>query len=517
MLSRLRHDAIGRQTSTGTRQANFLWVGFWVKVISSKQYYAKTRDSGSKHDKLGQGRMTGVYKKTLVVNGITPVSAYATLRGRSETGSFLLESVVPGERWGRYSVLGYRPNAHVIIRANAGVSPFLALKTQVATRGVVPDDVAERLAESFVGVVSYDVVHTATKVNSWPELKDGRPIARLVSGSTVIVFDNLTHTATIASHSRDEVARAERDLETLTPLLPMAPPDPGEWPEEVQVNIPDNEYERGVERIKEYIRAGDAFQVVYARTFSVPVGNADPFDVYRALCVLSPAPYMYLLEFPQSEGAPRIAIAGASPETLVRVEGRTVTLRPIAGTRRRGRSPEEDVKLAEEMLSDPKERAEHVMLIDLARNDVGRVSNAGSIRLPTQMQVERYSHVMHIVSEVTGEVAPQYGPWEVLAATFPAGTLSGAPKVRAMQIIREMERRPRGVYGGAIGYVTQGLELDFAIGIRTVVMQDERFEVTAGAGIVADSVPQLEAKETRNKAHAALASVCAARKRRRLV
>jgi len=219
------------------------------------------------------------------------------------------------------------------------------------------------------------------------------------------------------------------------------------------------------------------------------------------------------LELPETADAPRVAIAGASPETLVRVEGRTVTLRPIAGTRRRGHTPEEDARLAAEMLADPKERAEHVMLIDLARNDVGRIAEPGSVRLPTQMQVERYSHVMHIVSEVTGQVAKTPDAWDVLSATFPAGTLSGAPKVRAMQIIRELERRPRGVYGGAVGYVTRGLELDFAIGIRTVVMQNGRFEVTAGAGIVAESVPKLEAKETRNKARAALASVCAARNR----
>ena len=457
--------------------------------------------------------MANVYKKTLVVDGITPVSAYATLRERTNTGSFLLESVVPGERWG-YSVLGYRPNEQVIIRAAAGVDPFVALSEQIPARGVVSADVAERLAEAYVGVVAYDVVHTATKVDTWPELSDGRPIARLAGGSTVIVFDNLTHTATIASRAKADVERAENDLRTLSPLLPMSPPDANDWPQDVEVDIPDRVYESGVERIKEYIRAGDAFQVVYARTFSVPVGDADPFDVYRSLCVLSPAPYMYLLEFPETADAPRVAIAGASPETLVRVEGRTVTLRPIAGTRRRGHSPEEDANLAEEMLSDPKERAEHVMLIDLARNDIGRVARPGSIRLPMQMQVERYSHVMHIVSEVTGEVAAHEKAWNILSATFPAGTLSGAPKVRAMQIIRELEQRPRGVYGGAIGYVTQGLELDFAIGIRTVIMQNGRFEVTAGAGIVADSVPQLEAKETRNKARAALASVCAARKRR---
>jgi anthranilate synthase component 1 len=236
--------------------------------------------------------------------------------------------------------------------------------------------------------------------------------------------------------------------------------------------------------------------------------------VYRALCVLSPAPYMYLLELPERPGAPAVAIAGASPETLVRVEGQRVILRPIAGTRRRGRSPEEDEALAREMMSDPKERAEHVMLIDLARNDVGRVARSGSVRLPQKMIVERYSHVMHIVSEVTGELESSIGPWDVLRAAFPAGTLSGAPKVRAMQIIRELEQRPRGAYGGAVGYVTQGTDLDFAIAIRTVVMKKGVFEVTAGAGIVADSVPELECRETRNKARAALASVHAARERR---
>jgi anthranilate synthase component 1 len=273
----------------------------------------------------------------------------------------------------------------------------------------------------------------------------------------------------------------------------------------------DEDYGRVVERVKEYILAGDAFQVVPARTFSTTVGEADPFDVYRALRVLSPAPYMYLLELPATADAPAIAVAGASPETLVRVEGRQVFVRPIAGTRRRGRTPDEDSALAAEMLADPKERAEHVMLIDLARNDVGRVAEAGTVTVPLSMQVERFSHVMHIVSEVEGRLRPEAGAWDVVRATFPAGTLSGAPKVRAMQIIREVESRPRGIYGGAVGYVSRGTDLDFAIAIRTVVMHHGRFEVTAGAGIVADSVPRLEAKETRNKARAALAAVHAAR------
>jgi anthranilate synthase component 1 len=219
---------------------------------------------------------------------------------------------------------------------------------------------------------------------------------------------------------------------------------------------------------------------------------------------------MYFLDLPEKDGQEKMAIAGASPETLVRVENGKVYLRPIAGTRRRGRNEEEDARLAAEMMADPKEVAEHVMLIDLARNDIGRIARTGSVCVPSQMFVEKYSHVMHITSEVQGEVRPDKSPWDVLRATFPAGTLSGAPKVRAMQIIRELESRPRGPYGG---YVTRGHDLDLAIGIRTVVMQNGRFEVTAGAGIVADSDPRLECMETSNKARAALSAVFAAKKR----
>jgi len=449
--------------------------------------------------------------KTLVVDGITPVGAYAALRRDAGEGSFLLESVVPGERWGRYSILGYHPRRQVILHGESGVDPFARLAELVPTGERVEAEVAARFASAHVGVLAYDLVHYATKVEPWPA--PGDPIARLVGDATVVVFDNLTHTATIAAPDAAELARAERDLSRVAPLSPLLPPDPAALPPDVEVGTSDEEFGDSVERVKEYIRAGDAFQVVPARTFSVPADGADPFDVYRALRVLSPAPYMYLIELPARPGSPAVAIAGASPETLVRVEGRRVTLRPIAGTRRRGLSPEEDDALAAEMLADPKELAEHVMLIDLARNDIGRIASAGSVTLAQRMEVERFSHVMHIVSEVTGELAAGQGPWDVLRATFPAGTLSGAPKVRAMQIIRELERRPRGAYGGAIGYVTGGTDLDFAIAIRTVVMRDGRFEVTAGAGVVADSVPELEAKETRNKARAALAAIHAARSR----
>jgi anthranilate synthase component 1 len=453
--------------------------------------------------------MQAVHRKTLVVDGITPVGAYAALRRDAGEGSFLLESVVPGERWGRYSILGYRPRSQIVLHAEPGVEPFQRLSELVRTGGEQPDDVAARFTGAHVGVVAYDVVHYVTKVDPWST--QSQPLARLIGDGTVIVFDNLEHTATIASRDEASVERAEADLTRVPALPPLPPPDPTAQPADVDVNMSDAEYGQRVDACKEYIRAGDAFQIVPARTFSTPVGQADPFDVYRALRVLSPAPYMYLLEFPARDDAPAVAIAGASPETLVRVEDQRITLRPIAGTRRRGRTPDEDEHLAEEMLSDPKERAEHVMLIDLARNDVGRVSEAGSVHVPVRMKVDRFSHVMHIVSEVEGRLHPGQGSWDVLRATFPAGTLTGAPKVRAMQIIRELEKRPRGAYGGAIGYVTQGNDLDFAIAIRTVVMQAGRFEVTAGAGIVADSIPALEAKETRNKAKAALAAIHAAR------
>lgn len=450
--------------------------------------------------------------KTLVVDGITPVGAYRALRSDAGRGSFLLESVVPGERWGRYSILGYRPRTETILRPEPGVDPFARLTELLPTTGNTASDVASRFASAHVGIIPYDIVHYASKVPTWPELeREQRPIARLLSDSTVVVFDNLTHTATIAAKDAAELERAERDLARATTLPAFTPPDPTALPADVEVSMSDAAYGNVVERAKEYIRAGDAFQIVPARTFSAPTLGADPFDVYRALRVLSPAPYMYLLELPARADAPRIAIAGASPETLVRVEKGRVVLRPIAGTRRRGRDSAEDDRLADEMLSDPKERAEHVMLIDLARNDVGRVARTGSVRVPYNMTVERFSHVMHIVSEVEGQLDERLGTWDVVRATFPAGTLTGAPKVRAMQIIRELEGRPRGVYGGALGYVSRDSELDLAICIRTVVMNGDRFEVTAGAGIVADSVPELEAKETRNKARAALAAVHAAR------
>jgi len=456
--------------------------------------------------------MPEVHKKILVADGLTPVSAYSALRGQAPGGSFLLESVVGGERWARYSILGYRPQSTVTLFGEEGVDPFAKLQELVGPAEAQAACPAERFATAHVGLLCFDMVHFSTKVPRWPDEVQG-PIARLLGHCTVVIFDHLSKEVTIASTVQSHVADCEALLRSAPNLDLIEPPDPHAIPDDVELGMSDAEYSAAVERCREYIRAGDAFQIVPGRTFSVPTLGTDPLEVYRSLRVLSPAPYMYFLDLPEAEGVEAIAIAGASPETLVKVQDGTVYLRPIAGTRRRGRNEAEDIALAEEMTSDPKELAEHVMLIDLARNDIGRIAKTGTVKVPNRMFVERYSHVMHITSEVQGEVDPSMSPWDVLRATFPAGTLSGAPKVRAMQIIRELEARPRGAYGGAIGYVTSSKDLDLAIGIRTVVMQKGRFEVTAGAGIVADSDPRLECNETRHKANAALAAVHAARKR----
>jgi anthranilate synthase component 1 len=452
--------------------------------------------------------------ETLVADRLTPVGAYATLRRADPGPSFLLESVVAGERWGRYSILGYRPRREVILRAPregqilpAG-DPFSELAKQIAVGAEREPDMAARFARAHVGYLAYDLVHFTTKVDRWPE---HQPLARFVSDATVVVFDNLRQTVTIAAAERADVERARADLEKVTPLFPLAVPDPTAAPSDIDALTDDATYEASARRAKEYISAGDAFQIQLGRTMVTSAGNTDPFDVYRALRILSPSPYMYFVDFPEQSGTPGLQIAGASPETLVRVEDETITVRPLAGTRRRGRTPAEDVALCEELLADPKELAEHVMLIDLARNDVGKVAVTGSVQVPVRMQVERFSHVMHIVSEVSGKVRPGLGPWDVIRSAFPAGTLTGTPKVRAMQIIRELEPRARGVYGGAVGHVGPSRDLDLAIAIRTILCQKGKFEITAAAGIVEGSVPALEAKETRNKARAALAAIRSAR------
>ncbi len=461
---------------------------------------------------------------TLVADTMTPVRAYAALRhAAGSAASFLLESVVGGERWGRYSILGYRPKHEMTLRADGRwvdarglpIENMSARDPLEAARSVLQanpvdhglEGPAARFAQAYVGYLAWDLVHAIERVPGWAD-RATAPLARFFGGATIVVFDALSHTVTIAADDAADVALARTHLEGTVTLNPLALPDPSKLPADVQVDVDDAAYMRKVRRAQEYIAAGDAFQIVLARTFKVPRGGRDPFDVYRAMRVLSPSPYMYFLDLPPAPGERgRTQIAGASPETMVHLEQGIMTLRPIAGTLPRGQTVEQDTARERELLADPKERAEHVMLIDLARNDVGRVAEVGSVRVVRQMEIERYSHVMHIVSEVTGRIPSSTPPLEILRASFPAGTLSGAPKVRAMQIIRELESGPRGIYGGAIGYVAKSGDLDFAIAIRTAVCQGDAFFVTAGAGIVEGSDPQREADETRNKARGALCAI----------
>jgi anthranilate synthase component 1 len=487
--------------------------------------------------------------RTIVADGLTPVAAYAALReADAEGASFLLESVVGGERWGRFSILGYRPwyeaildrtgwklrpgsgarpgSMPPILPTGAAASPLSLDEAHDALRAIEPlfaplggpageearrGNQAARFAAAHVGYLAWDIVHLIEKVPPGDQETWDRhflPLARFLGGATIVVFDGLAQTVTIAALDEESIDRAIHDLSRTPKLSPLAPPDRTRIPSDVSVDLDDEVYKERVRKAQELIAAGDAFQVVLARTFSVPRSGRDAFDVYRAMRLLNPSPYMYFLDLPPAPGeTERTRIAGASPETMVHLEHGTMTVRPLAGTRRRGQTPEEDVALEKELLADPKERAEHVMLIDLGRNDVGRVAKIGSVELVKNMEIERYSHVMHIVSEVRGTIPEGTPPLEVVRAAFPAGTLSGAPKVRAMQIIRELEARPRGIYGGAVGYVATASDLDFAIAIRTMVQKGDTFEVTAGAGIVAASNPQAEADETRSKARAVLCAI----------
>jgi anthranilate synthase component 1 len=471
---------------------------------------------------------------------LTPVRAYAGLRraasesappgfAGSATGgpSFLLESVVGGTRWARYSILGYRPRYECVLHDDGpweirgdspggaaalvkGVDPLVAASALVDADYPPPSSpLAERIARSHIGYFSWDLVHRIFKVPGFDRGAERRVVARLLGRPIVCVFDALEQTVTIAADDEGAALRARHDLEGHD-LGPIAIPDRAKVPARIDVSIDDFQFETAVRRAQEYIGAGDAFQIVLARTFTVAQRGRDPFDVYRALRLVNPSPYMYFLDFGATQ------ILGASPETLVHLARRgdakdapaDMTVRPIAGTRRRGRSPEEDTALERELLADEKERAEHVMLVDLGRNDVGQVASVGSVKVVRNMEVDRYSHVMHIVSEVTGTVPSSIAPTEVFRAAFPAGTLSGAPKLRAMQIIRELEGRPRGIYGGAVGYL--GRDLDFAIAIRTAVCENGAFHVTAGAGVVEASSPSAEAEETRNKARGVLCAIEAA-------
>lgn len=473
--------------------------------------------------------------RQLVADLSTPVAAFMRLCAGDEPG-FLFESVEHGQRWGRWSFVGRRPWLTLTARgADVAVSGdlpdgvpcdrgLLAAIDAVVTSVSAPNiDGLPPLHAGLVGYAGYDVVREVEDLGDPPRDDIGVPDGFFAAIGELAAFDHfaqrvvLVVNARIPSGASDDTINAAFDdavarLDQLAsdgaapldePMLAPPPPDPG-LPDVVS-SMPDGAYCAAVEQAKEHILAGDIFQVVLSQRFSFDLG-ADPFDVYRVLRQVNPSPYMYFLRTPD------VTLAGSSPEPLVTLRNGRVTSRPIAGTRKRGTSPEHEQQLVDDLLADPKEQAEHVMLLDLARNDVGRVVRFGTERVDDMMILERYSHVMHLTSQVSGELADGASAIDVLRATLPAGTVSGAPKVRAMQIIDDLEPTKRGPYAGVVGYLDFSGNLDVAIAIRTLVCTpDGRASVQAGAGVVADSTPELEDLECANKARALLAAVAGAR------
>ena len=458
----------------------------------------------------------------------TPLSAYMKLaRGPF---SYLFESVQGGEQWGRYSIIGLPANeitrvcGHTISITRDGqlveetqVDDPIAWVDTYRERFNVPEvDGLPRFSGGLVGYFGYDTIrYIEPRLAQCPNPDPiNVPDILLMVSDEVLVFDNLSGKLMLIVHvdptQPDELARANvrlnelvTTLEGITARHTDASPSREIKEEDFVSGFTQEGFESAVERIKEYIVEGDAMQVVISQRLSIPF-QAAPIDLYRALRCLNPSPYLYFLDLDDFQ------IVGSSPEILVRVEEGDVTVRPIAGTRRRGKTAEDDLHMEEDLLNDPKEIAEHLMLIDLGRNDVGRVADIGSVKLTDKMIVERYSHVMHIVSNVMAKVGPNYTALDVLRATFPAGTVSGAPKIRAMEIIDELEPVKRGVYAGAVGYLSWQGNMDTAIAIRTAVIKDKTLHIQAGAGVVADSIPALEWKETMNKARAVFRAVAMA-------
>ncbi len=450
----------------------------------------------------------------------TPVSLFKKVAKGPE--SFLFESVEGGERWGRYSFIGHRSRLVIKVRGEKiELSRGNRQSTQVKAR---PFDYLKDLMEDFhgeavtglprffgglVGYMSYDMARFFEDLPH-PKADDvGMPDAAFMMPEQVIIYDNLTQTIKVVvncympdhvnhTEAYDQAVKQIEETEKLVNVSITSQPRPRDPRQEVALtpNMDRGGFEDIVRRAKEYIEQGDAIQVVLSQRFHADLCDVEPFEIYRALRRVNPSPYMYYLQFKDE------IVVGASPEVLVRLENGRVTLRPIAGTRPRSKDAEEDQRLEKELRADPKERAEHVMLVDLGRNDVGRVADVGTVEVKDMMVVERYSHVMHLVSHVEGNLAPGLDMFDVLRACFPAGTVSGAPKVRAMEIIDELEPTRRGLYAGGVGYFGFSGNMDFCITIRTLVVCSGRVYLQVGAGIVADSDPASEYEETVNKGKA---------------
>ncbi|MGO9750442.1 MAG: anthranilate synthase component I family protein [Solirubrobacteraceae bacterium] len=468
-------------------------------------------------------------RETLIEDCETPVSAFLKLR--EDGPCFLLESADHG-RVGRYSFIGYRPRK--VLRWSLGDpgDPYALVAAELSSCRAAPLPGLPPFAGGAVGVFAYDLVRTVEPLGEPNPDVLGIPDLALMLTDALVAFDHLERTVTVLANvyaDDDPEASYERARQTIAdvrrrlagpvprpagssspPARHSASPDqaalessgcpPGRTAPTFTSNMPREQFEGMVSRIIEYIRAGDAYQVVPSQRWSAPV-PVSAFSIYRGLRAVNPSPYMYFLDFGEFE------IAGASPEPLITVSGKRVATRPIAGTRPRGANVDEDRRIADEMLADPKERAEHVMLVDLGRNDLGRVCEYGSVKVEDYMSVESYSHVMHIVSNVTGTLREDVGALDALRSVLPAGTLSGAPKVRAMEIIDELEPVKRGGYGGAIGYASYSGDLDTCIHIRTVVVKDGIAHIQAGGGTVADAKPAYEYEESVAKSRAVLAAI----------
>ncbi|HEX4262701.1 MAG TPA: anthranilate synthase component I [Verrucomicrobiae bacterium] len=493
-----------------------------------------------------QGNLIPVTRR-LLADIETPLSAYRKIRGAGE--SFLFESVEGGEHIGRYSFVGCNPRALIrqtgnrveIIENGKTVETFTvdnsttAQSSRGANSSSVRDglEVVERVMKKYravpvpglprftggaIGFIGYEFIHDVEPIVPRPPRDElGTPTMVFLIADQLLIFDRVAQTITVlvnavledAATPEEAYENAVAEIERLVSLLEQPSEHrpvsvPNETPSvPFESNVPKDKFFANVSKAKEYITAGDIIQVVGSQRFAAPF-SATPIDLYRAARSINPSPYMFLLEF---NG---FSLVGASPEIHVRCEDRSVEIRPIAGTRRRGATTEEDLALEKELLADPKERAEHVMLVDLARNDLGRVCDFGSVNVHDLMIIERYSHVMHIVSQVEGKLSADKTLYDLMRATFPAGTLSGAPKIRAMQIIAEMEQTARGPYGGCVGYFSFNGNLDTCITIRTALVKDGKAYVQAGGGWVNDSTPEAEFQETVNKAKAMLKAVALA-------
>ncbi|NOR50747.1 MAG: anthranilate synthase component I [Desulfuromonadales bacterium] len=464
-----------------------------------------------------KGNLIPVYREILA-DMETPVSAFCKIDDRQS--AFLLESIVGGEKWARYSFLGvgsgraFRCRGDYFeilengkpVESGTTANPLNELKKFLSPYQPVALPELPRFFGGAVGYLGYDMIR---HIEELPDLNDaeiGAYDSWFLITETLLIFDNMQQKIKVLSnvHLRDDddpgtlydeaVARIDGMVTLLRKPLPERSVKTGKaTAAELKSNFSRSDFESAVERCKDYVRSGDVIQVVLSQRFSGDL-DADPFDVYRALRTINPSPYMFYLQFNETR------VIGASPEVLVRKEGDHVEVRPIAGTRPRGTTFDEDQHLEEELLADPKELAEHIRLVDLGRNDLGRVCVTGSVQVDELMVIERYSHVMHIVSNVSGRLLPGYDALDLFAATFPAGTLSGAPKIRAMEIIEELEPVRREIYGGAVGYISFDGNMDLAIAIRTLVTHKKRIHLQAGAGIVADSDPATEYEETISKA-----------------